>query len=73
MKPLLAAAAIVAGMIGASLAGTTAHADPGQCSFQGEYFTQYYPCTQPPAWLMQPGVRSDMRPGAGTSVGPFNQ
>jgi hypothetical protein len=26
-----------------------------------------------PSWMMQPGVRSDMKPAPGTSVGPFNQ
>jgi hypothetical protein len=39
------------------------------CSFQGEYFTQYYPCLQgPPSWLTQPGVRSDMKLGTPSEV-----
>lgn len=73
-RPFLCSALIAAAMFGGILTAERAHADPAQCSFQGEYFTQYYPCLQgPPSWMMQPGVRSDMKPGVGTSVGPFNQ
>jgi hypothetical protein len=74
-RPLLCTALIGAALIGGVCTAERAQADPGpMCSFQGEYFAQYYPCLQgPPSWMMQPGVRSDLKPGAGTNVGPFNQ
>jgi hypothetical protein len=74
-RPFLFTALIAGAMIGGVLTAQQAAADPGpMCSFQGEYFAQYYPCLQgPPSWMMQPGVRTDMKPGVGTSPGPFNQ
>lgn len=76
MKQLLAAAI---GVFMAITGAATAHADDdptgpgvGVCSFQGEYFTQYYWCTQPPAWLLQPHS-DEARPGPGTSNSPFAQ
>lgn len=74
MKRLAVTIGVAAvGLLGAA----AAQADPagpgiGVCSFQGEYFTQYYYCDQPPSWLLQPHS-DDVRPGAGTSTSPFSQ
>jgi hypothetical protein len=61
---------IIVAMIGPVETAPLAEAKD-KLSALGEFFTQWYPCTQPPAWIMQPGVRSDVRPAPGTGASPF--
>lgn len=67
MKRLVAVAAVIVAGVLAAPAHAEPGAGPGMCSFQGEYFVQYYPCTEPPAWVLLPHS-SDDRPGAGTAT-----
>lgn len=73
MRRALVVAVLAAGALATA---PPTHADPygpgpGMCSFQGEYFTQWYPCTQPPAWLFLPHS-DDAQPGIGTATSPYN-
>lgn len=72
-RALAASAAVIAMATAAPAAGEPYGPGPGMCSFRGRHFVQWYPCTQPPAWLFQPGISSaDARPGIGTTTSPYS-